>query len=200
MIRVEGIEKEYVLDFNDVSGNSVELLVVSKSGDGIKHSMWGVDLKSSDSVNTDIVGNNTLLVSIDVDNLFEDAYIWLRNMNGDKYKITVKPSSEATSNKRYEFRITSMFGASFKIRSYSNKAEARWECSYMGEPIDVSVCPTEGSGDTLVSVVSQLYLKNKANSFLEFTQDKSENKIVVPFSVSGDDVTLFNTYKNEEEE
>lgn len=190
MIRVEGIEKEYVLDLNEKDGNDFELLVVSKGKDGVKHSMWGIDMKSSDEFTAEVIGKNTL--SISTNGICSNEYLWLRNLSGDKYKIAIIPNNEATNYKTYVFNATWMDENNIQIESEVNGEPCEWTCTHDAFPLNMLMSEKEGNGNAIVTIVPMSVTSKEVQGFFEFTQEGSEEVARVRFSQDGE---IINTIK-----
>lgn len=198
MIRVEGFEKEYVLDLNEIDGRETELLVVSKENDGVRHSLWGVDTKSSDNIIAEVVGNNTVYVSADTTYICDEEYFWLVNTNKDKYKVRILPSKKVIDEKIYDFEVKcnedyegeSQTEKMLNITSNVNGEELEWECTHNGFPLDFDVIPNKGKGNAEVLVYPTSEINGEANGFFEFTQEESGITVRLKFSVNDDKLTF----------
>lgn len=198
MIRVEGFEKEYTLDLNEIEGNEVELLVVSKDKEGIRHSMWGVDTKSSDNFNVEIVGNNTLCVSANTPYICGEEFFWLVNTNKDKYKVKILPSKKVTQDKVYEFDAQwlrdynggSPFDRAIAIKSTVNGEDIEWECSHDGFPLKFDIIPNRGMGNAEAIIFPTCTANNGTEGFFEFVQEESGITIRLHFIMNGKEITI----------
>jgi hypothetical protein len=180
MIRIDNFEKEYILDLNE-NPYDEHILTIESRGDKGNNLPWAVELINNSSITAVRGTGDTLHVTLDVEELKSDAFIVLRNYKKERLKIFVKHNALLSAPKTYKFRISkkSTDGRKTKIRilSKENNKEIGWKCTYDGKPLNYSITPMESdkSGNVEIELIDELF--TNISSVIEFTQEKSGEKI-----------------------
>lgn len=193
MIKINNIEKEFILDLNDFPYNEHKLKVSSmdEKGNAIP---WDVELVSNKIVKTERGINNTLNITTDVEKLKSDSIIVIRNTAKEIFKITLKYNVVLTREKKYKFKITkkSTEGRKTRIRilSKENNVDTEWECTYDGKPLSYVIKPMSSNKSGYVDIWMKDELYSRINTLIEFTQIKSGNVIKLKLNQGNNDTEI----------
>lgn len=187
MIKINGFEKEFTLDLNCESKNEYIFNITSEGVDGTLP--WGVELISNGIISATPIGNDSIKVSFELEKLKKDEFVLLRNYEGERIKIVLKPLCAITNPEVNKFKITktSVEDGKIKIRilSKTDGDELGWKCTYDGNPLNYSVKPMSNSksGYVTIELIDELF--TDISSMFEFKQN-----------ITGNVARLFVTYNN----
>ena len=193
MIKINNIEKEFILDLNDFPYNEHKLKVSSKDEKG-NAIPWDIELVSNKIVKADRDMNSTLKITTDVEKLKSDSIVVIRNTAKEFFKITLKYNVVLTREKTYKFKITkkSTEGRKTRIRilSKENNVDTEWECTYDGKPLSYVIKPMSSNKSGYVDIWMKDELYSKINTLIEFTQIKSGNVIKLKLNQGNNDTDI----------
>lgn len=193
MIKINGFEKEFILDLNEHPYDE-HIINIESKGESETNIPWGVEMVSCNLVTAKPGAANTLNVNADIDELSDECFILLRNYAKERMKITVIPNTELSSPKTYKFRISkkSTDGRKTRIRilSKENGKEIGWKCTYDGQPYNYSISPKKADKSGYVDIVLTDELLTTVTSLIEFTQEKSGEVIQLKLKQSNDNTEI----------
>jgi hypothetical protein len=193
MIKINNIEKEFILDLNDFPYNEHKLKVLSKDEKG-NAIPWDVELVSNKIVKAERGMNNTLKITTDVEKMECDSIVVIRNTAKEIFKITLKYNVVLTREKTYKFKITkkSTEGRKTRIRilSKENNVDTEWECTYDGKPLSYVIKPMSSNKSGYVDIWMKDELYSRINTLIEFTQIKSGNVIKLKLNQGNNDTEI----------
>lgn len=181
MLKINGLENNII----DLSGeieyiNEFDVLSLNEYG---KRLPFQIDLVTSSNIWVSLFKVSSIKVEIDVNSIVKDEYITLKNINGEKLVITIKPNTYVTEEDVFKFKMTK---ATFKdngelklkILSKVNNEEIGWKCIFDGQPISYEITPRNDVGSAYVTVKLLSEIFSNYTSELIFEQNFSGNKIV----------------------
>lgn len=178
MLYIEEL-KDNIIDLNDEITH-YEFNVVSLN-DRDRYKPYDVVWNTNDSIIINKYGN-TLVIDIDIESILKEETIILENTQNDKFKIKVLPNSFTIMEKIYKFKITKRTyqddgSLRVKILSTLNDMEIGWKCTYDGKPINYSIEPLSSDESGYVTIKPIDNILSDFDTVIEFTQDKSKEKI-----------------------
>lgn len=193
MLKINGFEKEFVLDLNEHPYDE-HIINIDSKGEGDTNIPWGVEMVSCDLVTAKPSAGNNLAINVDIDELSSECFVLLRNYAKERIKINIIPNTELSTPKMYKFKITkkSTDGRKTRVRilSKENGKEIGWKCTYDGQPYDYSINPMKGDKSGYVDIVLLDKLLITVNSFIEFTQETSGEVIKLRLRQSNDNTEI----------
>lgn len=187
MFKVNGIEKEIILDMNLLYSGKISLHVVSKGKNG-NYLPWGIELVSCNLLTATTSSYDYLDVAYDRDNIDESCFILLGNYNKERFKISVVPKKQPLTSAEldlYKFKITKKTteGKKTRIKILSkgmDNEEIGWKCTYDGKPLNYSISPMESDKSDYVDIELTDEVYTDVDSVIEFTQDTTGKMISLP--------------------
>ena len=174
--------KDNIIELSKEEHSKYTLDVISQRDNGNK-SPFAIDLVSNTNViSANVIGSNMLNVEIDTPNVLNEEYIILKNMQGDRTKITILPNKYYTMEKEYKFKITKKIyeddgSLKIKILSKMNDEEIGWNCTYEGKPMEYFINPKLSDKSEYVTIAPAVTVASDFIAILEFTQRGSGNII-----------------------
>ena len=194
MMKVNEFEDEFILDLNKIPYEEHTIKIHSR-GENDSRIPWGIEMVSSELVSASMGADDSLIVTVDIENMKDESFILLRNYAKERMKIILKPNILLTSPKAYKFRITKKTtdGRKTRIRilSKEDNNEIGWKCTYDGKPLNYSINPRESdkSGYVDIELLDELFIDN-IPTVLEFTQNKSCEVIELRLNQTNDDTEI----------
>lgn len=175
--------KDNIIELSKEEHSKYTLDVISQRDNGNK-TPFAVDLVSNTNViSANVIGSsNMLIIEIDTPNVLNEEYIILKNMQGDRAKITILPNKYYTMEKEYKFKITKKVyeddgSLKIKILSKMNDEEIGWNCTYKGKPMEYFINPKLSDKSEYVTIAPAVTVVSDFTAILEFTQRGSGNVI-----------------------
>jgi hypothetical protein len=174
--------KDNIIELSKEEHSKYTLDVISQRDNGNK-SPFAVDLVSNTNViSANVIGSNMLNIEIDTPNVLNEEYIILKNMQGDRTKITILPNKYYTMEKKYKFKITKKTyeddgSLKIKIISKMNDEEIGLDCTYDGKPMEYYINPRHSDNGEYVTIIPAVKVVSNFTTMLEFTQRGSGNVI-----------------------
>ena len=175
--------KDNIIELSKEEHSKYTLDVISQRDNGNK-TPFAVDLVSNTNViSANVIGSsNMLIIEIDTPNVLNEEYIILKNMQGDRAKITILPNKYYTKEKEYKFKITKKVyeddgSLKIKILSKMNDEEIGWNCTYKGKPMEYFINPKLSDKSEYVTIAPAVTVVSDFTAILEFTQRGSGNVI-----------------------
>jgi hypothetical protein len=188
MVSIRGKVGEFTLDLNESCKEVHDFRVVSLDSNG-NPVYWVVDYISCGAIRASKKGDTMVSISVDIDNILKNEYLYLVNAKNESLLILVVPNKEATAPKHYVFEAdASVIGGNIlvSIESTVNDNDAPWVCSYDGKPLNLHIDPKSGNGPSEVTMSPRSRLYSAASTVVDFTQEKSGKQIRVYLSFSVD--------------
>ena len=116
-MKVNDIEKEFVLDLNNHPYDEHELKVTSLGGSD-EFIPWGVEFVSNPGIDVKPLSKDTLSIRLNSEALMTDERVILKNYKKDKMVIHILHNTYVSTPKKYTFRISKKEtnGSDTKIR------------------------------------------------------------------------------------
>ena len=177
VIKIEGINSNYELDFNNSLDDEYYLAIDSRN-ENEKLIPWSVALSSNESIKIRTEGVDKLHLSFNLEAIKQSEYILLENYNKEKARINIKPNLNELIKKVYIFRINGYKildkdTIEIQVQSECNGEPIAWKCSYNGKPFEYKIYQEENK--------ITFTLKSVPNSdivgFLKLHQEKSGRNI-----------------------
>jgi len=179
MIKINNVEKEYVIDLNEVPQNEHKLDVESYD-DELYFLSWGVSFSNGTGFSYQITSRDSMLIEIDdYEEMKNEGLIILKNNKKESINIKIKPNESALNEKVYTFKLGTFSSEndeiSINIVSKMNGKSKPWEIDYDGRPYNLDVSATK----------TKLKIKSNEQEGFEFLfnivllQEKSNNKLVL---------------------
>lgn len=170
-----------IIDLNGVDEYDNDFVVDSVNDNNGKEIPFNIDVVTNKNIYVTIHAVNSIRIYIDVEFITAEEYIVLRNINGEKLVITVKPNEYMLAEKEYKFKITKaeiQENGDLKLRILSkmNKTELGWRCIYNGKPLNYKITPMESNKSSYVNVKLLSIMLSDYISKLVFEQDESGEK------------------------
>ena len=181
MIEIKELN-DNTISLNKEDYSKYTLDIISQRDNG-NRSPFAIDLVSNVNIITaNTVGNSSLNIEIDTPNVLNEEYIILKNMQGDRAKITILPNTYFTMEKEYKFKITKKVyeddgSLMIKILSKMNDEEIGWDCTYDGKPMEYFIKPKFSDKGEYVRIKPAVTVVNDFTALLKFTQKQSGNVI-----------------------
>lgn len=193
MIRINGFEKEFILDLNEHPYNEHVINIESK-GENDSSIPWGIEMISSELLTVKPSANNTLNVNVDIEEVSNECFILLRNYAKERIRIVIKPNDILSAPKEYKFRISKKSTDGHKVRirilSKEKDREIGWKCTYDGQPYNYSISPRRNNKSGYVDIILLDKVLVEFNSLIEFTQESSGEVIQLKLKHSNDSTEI----------
>jgi len=174
MIKINGVEKIYVIDLNEPDYSEEILLKIDS-----QYTCIVSYVTDSNAIKAKIVKSNMLLINVDIESVKKDCYIAIQNIRREMIKILIKPNLEVLREKKYVFKLGKHYISgktiTFNVISKENGKEEPWSVEYDGEPMSYIIDKKKNKiSFTLTStifseIISKIILK----------QDKSDKTIEI---------------------
>ena len=192
-MKVNDIEKEYVLDLNNFPYDEHELKIESRGRNG-QFLPWNVELVSNSGISVKALSNNMISIILDSESLSTDETIVLGNYDKERMIIRVIHNDYLSKPKNYIFRVSKkeVDGRHTRIRiiSKEDKSEIGWKCTYDGKPLNYTIKPMKASRSGYVDIELNSRVFTNVNTLIEFTQEKSDNVIRLILNQDNDAVKI----------
>ena len=186
--------QENVIDLNGLKQYSDNFEILSFT-EKLKRVPFHVELISNTNISVIPFGVNSINITIDVQEIVNDEYIILKNLNGEEIRIDIKPNEYFVNDRNYKFKITKSEilengDLKLKILSKVNNEEMGWRCTYFGKPINYEITPSESNKSEYVTIklLSSMFVDYKA--VLKFEQEESGNEITYYVNNTPDGIVL----------
>lgn len=174
--------KDNVIQLSKEEHSKYTLNIISQRDNG-NRSPFAIDLVSNtNTITANTIGNSSLNIEIDTPNVLNEEYIILKNMQGDRTKITILPNKYYTMVKEYKFKITKKVyeddgSLKIKILSKMNDEEIGWDCIYDGKPMKYFIEPKFSDKGEYVTITPAVTVASNFMALLKFKQKQSGNVI-----------------------
>ena len=180
MLFIENLDRN-VIDLNDLKSFSCDFNVISNNEKG-KRIPYHITLITNPNIVISTFGINSLNITIKVENILKDEYIFLKNILNEELIIKIKPNVYFTNERKYKFKISKAElkdNGDLKLRILSkvNNSEIGWKCIYDGKPMNYVISPTQSNKSSYVNVKSTMKLFDNFTSIIKFQQEES-NEII----------------------
>lgn len=192
-MKVNDIEKEFVLDLNNFPYDEHELKIESQGRNG-QFLPWNVEIVSHPGINVKPLSKGVLSILLDSESLSTDETIVLGNYEKEKMVIKIIHNDYLSKPKKYTFRVSKkeVNGRHTRIRiiSKEDKSEIGWKCTYDGKPLNYTIKPMKASRSGYVDIELNSRVFTNVNTLIEFTQEKSDNVIKLVLNQDNDIVKI----------
>ena len=192
-MKVNDIEKEFVLDLNNHPYDEHELKIESQGRNG-QFLPWNVEIVSHPGINVKPLSKGVLSILLDSESLSTDETIVLGNYEKEKMVIKIIHNDYLSKPKKYTFRVSKkeVNGRHTRIRiiSKEDKNEIGWKCTYDGKPLNYTIKPMKASRSGYVDIELNSRVFTNVNTLIEFTQEKSDNVIKLVLNQDNDIVKI----------
>jgi hypothetical protein len=175
MFAIKDLENN-IIDLENLKeyDNSFEVLCLNEKG---KRLPFYIDFISSRYISVGTFNVSSIRISINVEYITKEEYIVLRDINGVRLKIIIKPNSYFVNDRIYNFKITKseVNDNTMKIRILSkvNKSEIGWKCIQDGPPLNYTITPRENNKSGYVNIKLDSHVLTDYNTTIRFMQDES---------------------------